>query len=73
MLVLTRRPGESLKIGNDVTIKILEANGNQVRIGIDAPKGISVHREEIYQKVVAEREAAAQIRDRLNKTNTEER
>lgn len=56
MLILTRRPGESLIIGDDVRLSVLAIKGNQVRIGIDAPKEISVHREEIYLKVQAEKE-----------------
>lgn len=51
MLILTRRVGEALKIGDDVTITVLNVRGNQVRIGIDAPKDVSVHREEIYDKI----------------------
>ncbi len=51
MLILTRRIGESLIIGDDVTITILAIKGNQIRIGIDAPKNISVHRKEIKQKI----------------------
>ena len=51
MLILTRRVGESLKIGDDVSVTVLSVNGNQVRIGIDAPKDVAVHREEIYQRI----------------------
>ena len=51
MLILTRRVGESLKIGDDVTITVLSVRGHQERIGIDAPKDVSVHREEIYAKI----------------------
>ena len=51
MLILTRRVGESLKIGDDVTITVLSVRGHQVRIGIDAPKDVSVHHEEIYAKI----------------------
>ncbi len=51
MLVLSRRISESVKIGNDVTVTVLGFKGNQVRLGIDAPVEIPVHREEIYQKV----------------------
>ena len=49
MLILTRKVGESLLIGDDVSITILNVRGNQVKIGVKAPKEISVHREEIYQ------------------------
>jgi carbon storage regulator len=55
MLVLSRRIGEALMIGDDITITILGINGNQVRIGTDAPKEISVHREEIYNKINREK------------------
>ncbi len=51
MLVLARRVGEALVIGDDVVVHILGATGNQVRIGIDAPRNVSVHREEIYERI----------------------
>ncbi|MDM7323282.1 MAG: carbon storage regulator CsrA [Gammaproteobacteria bacterium] len=54
MLILTRRIGEVLRIGDDVSITILGIKGNQVRIGIEAPKDIAVHREEIYQRIKRE-------------------
>lgn len=54
MLILTRRIGEVLRIGDDVSITILGIKGNQVRIGIDAPKDVAVHREEIYQRIKRE-------------------
>ena len=51
MLILTRRIGESVKINEDITVTVLGIKGNQIRIGIDAPKHVSVHREEIYQRM----------------------
>lgn len=59
MLILTRRVGETLTIGNDVTVTVLGVKGNQVRIGILAPKNIEVHREEVYERIKIERKQAA--------------
>ena len=56
MLILTRRPGETIRIGDDVEVTVLEVKGNQVRIGITAPKDVAVHREEIYNKIREEQE-----------------
>jgi len=56
MLILTRRVGESLIIGDDVVVNILGVKGNQVRIGVDAPKEVPVHREEIYDRIQAEKD-----------------
>ncbi len=55
MLILTRRVGESLIVGDDVTLTVLGVKGNQVRIGVNAPKTVSVHREEIYQRIQREK------------------
>ncbi len=54
MLILTRRVGESLMIGDEVNVTVLGIKGNQVRIGVNAPKDVSVHREEIYQRIQQE-------------------
>ena len=53
MLILTRRVGESLMIGDDVTVTVLGVKGNQVRVGVDAPREVVVHRQEIYERIRA--------------------
>lgn len=55
MLILTRRVGETLMVGDDVTLTVLGVKGNQVRIGVNAPEDVQVHREEIYQRIQKEK------------------
>lgn len=59
MLILTRRVGETLMIGDEVTVTVLGVKGNQVRIGVEAPKEVAVHRLEIYERIEAEKAAKA--------------
>jgi len=60
MLILTRKIGESINIGDDIKIQVLEIKGKQVRIGIQAPKQYSIHREEVYQRIQDENKMAAE-------------
>lgn len=60
MLILTRKLGESITIGDDIKIQVLEVKGKQVRLGIEAPKKYTIHREEIYQRIQDENKLAAQ-------------
>ena len=61
MLILTRRVGETLMIGDEVTVTVLGVKGNQVRIGVNAPKDVSVHREEIYDRIQKEKEGSEAV------------
>jgi carbon storage regulator len=85
MLILTRKLGENIRIGNDVRIVVLDIKGGQVKLGIDAPPNISVHREEIYEKIRDENRRASEIsadevrevaealrRNRRSRKNTDE-
>ncbi|MCM8855511.1 MAG: carbon storage regulator CsrA [Candidatus Thiodiazotropha sp.] len=57
MLILTRRVGETLMIGDEVTVTVLGVKGNQVRIGVNAPRDVTVHREEIYERIKREQQS----------------
>ncbi len=59
MLLLTRRPGETIHIGDDITVTVLGIKGNQIRLGVNAPQDVEVHREEIYRRVQAEKAGKA--------------
>lgn len=68
MLILTRKLGEGIAIGDDIRVKVVEIRGNHVRIGIDAPRTLAVHREEVLVKIVLENKLAAELKpDRLHK------
>ena len=63
MLILTRRVGETLMVGDEVTVTVLGVKGNQVRIGVNAPKEVAVHREEIYQRIQREKQGDQDVAD----------
>ena len=56
MLILTRRVGETIMIGSDITVTVLGVKGNQVRLGINAPKNVAVHREEVFERISREKQ-----------------
>ena len=60
MLILTRRVGETLMIGDEVTVTVLGVKGNQVRIGVNAPRDVTVHREELYERIKQEQQEASE-------------
>lgn len=63
MLILTRRPGESLHLGEDIKIKVLNVQGKQIKLGLDVPKDMTVYREEVYLRVQAQNKEALESRD----------
>jgi carbon storage regulator len=67
VLVLSRRPGESIVVGNQIVVTVIEVRGDQVRIGIDAPREVQVHREEVYRQLEAENAAAAGSSERARR------
>lgn len=62
MLILTRKIGEEIRISDDIVIKVMRLQGNQVSIGIEAPKSVSVHREEIYTRIQSEQNGSVMLR-----------
>ncbi len=72
MLILTRRVGETVMIGDEVAVTVLGVKGNQVRIGVNAPKNVSVHREEIYERIKKEEQEGAAKNAGVRSGSTEE-
>lgn len=72
MLILTRRVGETLMIGNDISITVLGVKGSQVRIGVDAPKEVAVHREEIFERINAEQDEGPDSPAMQNSSETDQ-
>ena len=68
MLILTRKLGETIRIGNEIKVTILDAKGRQIRIGIDAPPDVTVHREEVYQMIREQNILAAECADSIGKS-----
>ena len=73
MLILTRRVGETVMIGNDVTVTVLGVKGNQVRIGVNAPRDVAVHREEIFERRCASCHSLSRTKKLLNDVSLDER
>jgi len=73
MLILTRRVGETLMVGDDVTVTVLSVKGNQVRIGVNAPKTVAVHREEIYRRIEEEKMSASHDKETTNIVNARDK
>jgi len=69
MLILTRRVGETVMIGSDVTVTVLGVKGNQVRVGVNAPREVAVHREEIFERIKREEQAGHSEHPPAHKTN----
>lgn len=63
MLILTRKEGESLRLGDDITVTVVSVKGGHVRIGVNAPRDVAVHREEIYQKISDEQAPEGELPD----------
>ena len=66
MLILTRRTGETLMIGDEITVSVLSVNGSQVKVGINAPRSVAVHREEIYKRIQLEEDQLGETRSRVD-------